>query len=188
MSNAFNLNGKNEVARPLKILVPLIRTEIEAGNSAGIEHYRRAGEMLLEAKAQVGPRGWVEWVRRNFKGLSRATSYAYMKLAEETAGRSVRDLTGKTMTSILDPDQSRPRAQAWHDPVKKVMQSVDLSALKRERQNRIEEAKMVRNLALQLINIGYRALAAKLHPDKPGGSTEAMSRLNKVKALLQGAL
>ena len=34
---------------------------------------------------------------------------------------------------------------------------------------------------LRLIDIGYRVLAKELHPDKIGGSREAMTRLNRVK-------
>jgi hypothetical protein len=52
--------------------------------------------------------------------------------------------------------------------------------LKRE-----QERELQRKLALQLIDIGYKALASKLHPDK-GGSREAMSRLNAVRERLKG--
>jgi hypothetical protein len=43
----------NRIARPLKVLVPLIQQDIAAAEAAGLEHYRRAGEMLLEAKEQL---------------------------------------------------------------------------------------------------------------------------------------
>jgi hypothetical protein len=39
-------------------------------------------------------------------------------------------------------------------------------------------------LALRLIDIGYKALAMKLHPDK-GGSQDAMARLNLVRNRLR---
>jgi DnaJ-class molecular chaperone len=39
-------------------------------------------------------------------------------------------------------------------------------------------------LAMQLIDIGYKALATKFHPDK-GGSRDAMSRLNEVRDRLK---
>jgi hypothetical protein len=35
--------GDTQVARPLRVLVPLIKEELAAGYSAGLEHYRRAG-------------------------------------------------------------------------------------------------------------------------------------------------
>jgi hypothetical protein len=41
--------------------------------------------------------------------------------------------------------------------------------------------------AQRVINAGYRALAAKLHPDA-GGSPEEMTRLNQVRDRLKGAL
>jgi hypothetical protein len=41
-----------------------------------------------------------------------------------------------------------------------------------------------RALARRLIDIGYKALAKELHPDK-GGSSEAMSRLGDVRRRLQ---
>ena len=44
----------------------------------------------------------------------------------------------------------------------------------------------MKTLALQLIDTGYRVLASRLHPDK-GGSHEAMSRLNHVRAMLKNA-
>ena len=47
------------IARPLKVLIPLIQSELQQGNNAGHEHYRRAGEMLIEAKDQVGHGAWV---------------------------------------------------------------------------------------------------------------------------------
>jgi hypothetical protein len=45
-------------------------------------------------------------------------------------------------------------------------------------------SKEQREQAQQVINVGYRALAAKLHPDA-GGSPEAMTRLNQVRDRLK---
>jgi len=39
-------------------------------------------------------------------------------------------------------------------------------------------------MLLELIKYGYRSLAIKYHPDKPGGSADAMSKLNSVRDLL----
>jgi hypothetical protein len=59
-----------------------------------------------------------------------------------------------------------------------VSNRVDVHAVIQERQNKAKEAQLTRDLALQLIDIGYKVLVAKLHPDK-GGSSEAMTRLNR---------
>ena len=55
-----------KVARPLKVLIPMIQSELQQGNAAGQEHYRLAGEMLIEAKDQVGHGGWGRWLTKNF--------------------------------------------------------------------------------------------------------------------------
>ena len=47
-----------KIARPLKVLIPLIEVDLVAGDSAGSEHYRDAGEKLLEARARPGGRNW----------------------------------------------------------------------------------------------------------------------------------
>ena len=64
------------IARPLPVLVPLIQGELTAGNRAGLEHYRRAGEMLQEAREQVATFKWGTWLTKNF-ALSRKTAEAY---------------------------------------------------------------------------------------------------------------
>jgi hypothetical protein len=48
-----NINPEVRLARPPKVLVPLIRRDIEAAREAGVEYYRQAGEKLLEAKTQI---------------------------------------------------------------------------------------------------------------------------------------
>jgi hypothetical protein len=59
-----------------------------------------------------------------------------------------------------------------------------ITALMREATRRQEEREAQRALALRVIDVGYRAVARDLHPDK-GGSPEAMTRLNAVRARLK---
>jgi hypothetical protein len=49
--------------------------------------------------------------------------------------------------------------------------------MERQRQERQEQ----RELSLRMIDLGYKALAKELHPDK-GGSSEVMARLNRARA------
>ena len=175
---------KTEVARPLKVLVPLITEELNAGDRAGIEHYRRAGEMLLEAKEQVDHGEWKGWVDRNFH-LSGRTAQRYMQLVEipKSAARggfqSMRQAIG----------ESRPGAGrvAWQQPVQQIFSRVNVEALTNERLDREREQQLLHELGHQLIDIGYKVLSSKLHPDK-GGSSEAMSRLNKVRSIFKEAI
>lgn len=69
-----------------------IRVEHEAceqNAQSAVEHAIRAGELLIEAKAQVEHGGWLTWLRANFPA-SQQTANAYMRISEKY-GRS-RDL------------------------------------------------------------------------------------------------
>jgi len=171
-----------EIARPLKALIPLIREELEAGDNAGIEHYRRAGEMLLEAKEQVEHGEWKGWVDRNFH-LSYATATRYMQLVDLPKSRARATFT--SMRGALR--QTGGGKVSWQAPVQETISRVNVEALAKDRQNRERETQMLHKLGHQLIDIGYKVLSAKLHPDK-GGSTEAMARLNRVRSILKDAI
>lgn len=186
--------GNREIARPLKALVPLIREEIELGEQAGIEHYRRAGEMLLEAKGQISTRNeWFVWLKQNFKKdgkpLSETTALRYMQLAktfEKSRGARAASVFA-TLSDFTHPEREQHHRPIWHEPVREAVNKVDVERLIQDRQDRDKEERLVKEVALRLIDIGYRALAAKLHPDS-GGSAEAMARLNKARDLLKRAV
>jgi DUF3102 family protein len=181
------LKETEALARPLKVLVPLIKEEIELGDAAGLEHYRAAGEMLLEAKSQVEHGEWKGWLERNFK-LSQQTASTYMKLVPALKSKNQPAGGFSSMREALRPNE--PSRATWHEPVKEILNervapSIDRYA--QERQDKEKELQLMRKLANELIDIGFKVLATKLHPDK-GGSQEAMSRLNKVKNLLKQAI
>lgn len=51
-------------------------------------------------------------------------------------------------------------------------------------QDQAEKAKeqgFISKLMLEMLDIGYKALAVKFHPDKSTGSAEAMQRLNEAR-------
>jgi len=61
------------------------------------------------------------------------------------------------------------------------------NARQREETRRLrEDTRLYRDVALQVIDVGYRRLATRVHPDH-GGSTETMARLNRMRAVLQTA-
>jgi hypothetical protein len=163
------------------VLVPLIQNELTAGNRAGLDHYRRAGDMLLEAREQVASFKWGKWLSKNFE-LSRATAHRYMQAAQRiqedpelvSHGRqpSIRSITGR---------EEHPH---WR-PVFEATKNVDVDGFAEARQARDEEVQLHRDLALELIDIGFKALATRLHPDR-GGSKDAMRRLNRVRDELKG--
>lgn len=173
-----------QIGRPLKTLIPLIQGELQRGNDAGREHYRIAGEMLIEAKDQVGHGGWGRWLAKNFD-LSARTASEYMRYAREHQAqigstgadlpyRSLREVSGSTERAREIRQSSQQQA------FKKVLRDVAADTFVQERQTRDDEIALHRELAEELIDIGYRALATKLHPDR-GGSKQAMGRLNRVR-------
>lgn len=176
---------RKAVARPLKVLVPMIKDELEAGNEAGMEHYVKAGRMLNEAKdsLQVPSGSWQRWLKDNFT-LSRVTAQDYMRLARKAdeAGSSWKDVF-PTIHSAFDRDPRTIKSITKKNKLKSLFDGVDkvnVTRLADERQSREDEIKLHRDLAIQLIDLGYRAMATRLHPDA-GGSRDAMSRLNAVR-------
>lgn len=64
---------------------------------------------------------------------------------------------------------------------------LNVPPMMQEKQYKDKEAELRHELSIQLIDIGYKVLATKLHPDK-GGSPEAMLRLNAVREILKKAI
>jgi Protein of unknown function (DUF3102) len=70
--------------RPLPALAGEIRNEVEAAESAwqdAVGHAIRAGELLIEAKAQVKHGEWLSWLEANFPGFSGRSASNCMRLA-----------------------------------------------------------------------------------------------------------
>jgi hypothetical protein len=178
MTKLATVEKKHAIARPLKVLVPLIQSEIAAGNEAGLEHYRKAGDMLLEAREQVPHGSWSRWIKANFE-LSQETARRYMHLARLAERHPAKFHGAVHIETALDEQPRRERHAPWNK-IRDVADRVDVARLAEERQSRDDEIKMHRELAMQLIDLGYRALATRLHPDR-GGSRDAMARLNVVR-------
>jgi hypothetical protein len=154
---------QTQLARPLRVLVPLIKRELEAGHSASAEHYRAVGAMLIEAKQRVrgelGHGNWGAWLDRNFS-LSQSTASIYMRFANQNNSA----LQFWTFRSIQQrPDRPRRKRRALLSP---------------------EEKRQIRTIAREVVDAGYHAVAKKLHPDLPGGSTKQMQGLNQARDVL----
>jgi hypothetical protein len=170
------------VARPLKVLVPLIKEDLRQGTEAGMDYYRRAGDKLREARPQVPAHRWTAWLTQHF-AISKTTAWRYMRaseLYENTDKNSDRSdvATLWELTGQRAKDRKRRRHQRG---VLDAIGEVEVDHIAQERASRDEETRLHRELALQLIDIGYRALATRLHPDRAGGSRDGMRRLNRVR-------
>ena len=184
MTAQLTVQRKTQVARPLKVLVPLIQEELIAGGEAGMEHYIKAGRMLNEVKDsdQVPYGSWGRWLKDNFH-MSQQTASDYMRVARKSEDYQS---TGKVPTTINEALDREPRERVSITKKNKLkslfdrVDKVNVTRLADERQSRDDEIKLHRDIALQLVDLGYRALATRLHPDA-GGSRDAMSRLNTVR-------
>lgn len=187
-TNGIAVQEEQAIARPLRVLVPLIKDELAAGAAAGMEHYRNAGRLLIEAKEKIlkdpqHERGaWGGWLTRHFK-LSAKTAQAYMRLVQH---EKVRGLTFSSLMEMESPGRTT-HCPPYTAGVREILQHIDLDVIRaRGRDEQIERA-IRHELAGQLVDIGYKVLATKMHPDK-GGSHEAMTRLNAIRHLLKEAV
>ena len=187
------LDNDQPVARPLRVLVPLIREDLQqakaASERASMPFYAAAGAKLLEAKNSDGMSysEWCSWTWKNFK-VKENTAKVWIKYYEQTRisvtpeYRSLDDFRRRHLDEKRVPGSRRD--QDWRGPIKNLLGDVDVKAMRQANLKQAEERKLERELALQLIDIGYKALATKLHPDK-GGSPHAMTRLNAVRNRLK---
>lgn len=182
-----------EISRPPHVLVPLIKSDLQqardASQRAGMPYYRAAGEKMLEAKPQMKHGEFGPWLKRHF-AISYPHAMRYMKLVTiETTSRNreFSNFSEFMRAEGGDPGYGRVvRKTAWHEDVKG-----NIERAKREAE-RLREAELTRRqerdaeqqLALRLIDIGYKVLAKELHPDR-GGSRDAMARLNRVRDRLK---
>jgi len=197
MTSALAEKQDQRIARPLKVLVPLIKDDLahgrEAAHRAGLPYYQAAGEKLIEAKEQLPHGEFMPWVKRNFD-VSMQTASDYMNLAQALAKQNSSAIEFSSLSDFKRKTGPNPnynlsdaiKPPAWHEPVKQIVGRLDTEMLnlKREDLKRQEERDAQKKLALQLIDIGYKVLARELHPDK-GGSREAMARLNAVRDRLK---
>lgn len=183
MTLLATLQSLGPTARPLKVLVPLIQAELQMGNNAGREHYRRAGQMLIEAKEQVSRGGWGIWLSKNFE-LHAKTASVYMRWARahEDNGRATPEAPYASLSQMRgDTERERKERQSkQNQKFRRLLHDVARDDFVQERQSRDNEIKLHRDLAEELVDLGYRALATKLHPDR-GGNKDAMTRLNRVR-------
>ena len=169
------------VARPLRVLVSLIHKDLEAAERAGMLYYRAAGEKMIEAKQQLQHGEFGPWITRNFK-VSRTQAYRYMALAKADDAELFPTGNISSMHKFRrqhlgeNAYTSRKTPPEWAEQAKRHLQ--DAASRTRERQVQFK-------LALEIINVGYRGLAAKLHPDVAGGSTEKMAALNQARDRLK---
>jgi len=194
MTKQIAVKQEKKVARPLGVLIPLIRTDIKEMKRAGDRAAETAtvpfkisiGEKLIEAKGQMEHSNWIPWLEHNFT-LGQSSANKYMQMAR--VPKSYRD-TNLSQNEFIrrHVSPSHGRSAGFVPEMKERLNRINIEKLTSPVADDKAEDELERQLALDLIDIGYRALASKLHPDKKGGSQEAMTRLNTVRDNLKGCV
>lgn len=178
------------VPRPLYLLEMFIHDELQKAHEAGLEHYRKAGLLLLEAKSQLRHGEFTAWIEARFD-VSPRQARQYMYLAEQAAAQNGSALPFSSLSDCIRQTKN-PNYNVRPAAAPPPMPSADLrDRLQRdqaERAQRERERQAFRTLALQVVTDGYRLAAKRLHPDRSDGSTEEMARLNRVRDFLKQAI
>lgn len=191
METAVATRQEASVLRPLKVLVSLIKEQLDGAKEASARaeqpYHEAVGDLLAEARPQFDTYAeFLSWTYRHF-GFKETQSKEYLsvgrvrekKAAAPPRVASLRDFQ-RTHLGRDRPTNGAVRRE-WTAPVD------DIAERARREAERIREAELTRQqerdaqrtLALRLIDIGYKVLAKELHPDK-GGSHDAMTRLRAV--------
>ena len=181
------------VARPLNILVPLIKADFDKAEKAGMDYYKAAGEKLNEAREgyfEGNTAGFFKWAEKHF-GKSKTTLRTYMAFGTLHPGKSFKSLSEFSHKHQGYEGTSRSSGRLhreWTAPIDAVAEKARNDARRlalEDSLTRQQEREAERKLALRLIDIGFKVLARELHPDKIGGDREAMARLNRVRDRLK---
>lgn len=175
------------MARPLRVLVPLIKEDLEemqtAVEAATFEFRIKIGKKLLEAKSQLSVFEWRTWLQKNFH-LSQGTAAVWMRAVQKTSrGESFRTM------SHAAGDHRKSHESPWSEDVKDYARKArSKMATFGDTNGSGEEDSAIRDLCNRIIDIGYRVLSVELHPDKKGGSEMAMRHLNAARARMREAV
>jgi hypothetical protein len=127
--------------------------------------------LLIEAKEQVAYGRWGVWLSKNFD-LTDRTAQQYMRMARNeqhfrSGASEVRHASIRQMTGQTEREREHRQSKQQQD-FRRVLRDVARDTFIQERQTRDDEIKLHRDLAEELVDIGYRALATRLHPDRGG--------------------
>src|SRR4030095_4824509 len=177
---------KKRLARPLKVLVPIIKQDLidmkVAAEEASVPYQIKIGGELIEAKTDsklAVKQVFDDWVWKTC-GIKPSTASIWINKAGKYGKGELEFEEGQTASKTVYGDHRIHHQPKWQPDVSDLVDRARRQAKvfaehqATEKQERDAEHK----LALRLIDIGYKVLAVELHPDKRGGSKEALARLN----------
>jgi len=96
--------------RSTAIIAEELRSEVDAAEAdyqSAVQHAIRAGELLVEAKAQVKHGEWLPWLEANFPGSERSAQ-TYMRLARKSATVADLPTIGVAVAALAPPKPDQP--------------------------------------------------------------------------------
>jgi hypothetical protein len=135
-------------------------------------------------KGAKGDKEFGNYCRDRFPGISKTTRLEYMAYRKRLKGPANATAFGRKLPPLKHYGSGNSPRNEYQRIVNEQVE--DVKAF--ERQPEINESELIQELAEKIVDTGYKVLAVKLHPDKDGGSNEAMRNLNKAKKLLKDAL
>jgi hypothetical protein len=191
MITTLDRKTEKRLARPLKVLVPIIKADLQAMKAAADEasqpYQIKIGSELIEARVHFETSlSFDRWCRKTI-GITGDTARHWIRGACDVDNGVKFESVQKTI--YRDDRTDHSYGQRWKQPVRELVDRARVTAeqfaLRQLSQKKERDSE--RKLALRLIDIGYKILSVELHPDKSGGSHEAMQRLNAVRARLRNA-
>jgi hypothetical protein len=181
-----------DIARPLKTLVPLIKKDFEEATKTARPYEEAAGEKLIEAQEghfDGDSAGFYRWAEKEF-GKSRTHIRTCIAYAGAGGAKSFKSKKEAQYAPKKEGGLGwvKPVSRSWTGPVDDIAERARNDARRlaaEEELTRQQERDAEAKLGLRLIDIGFKVLAKELHPDKLGGSREAMVRLNRVRVRLR---
>jgi hypothetical protein len=161
-------------------------------------HYHALGELFIQLrmtfdKGRKGDDVFVAYCKKHWPQIGNPQRQEYMiyrkRLGPVTSPSADSDLP--PLRRVTKPNQNKRKVQQERDRAtygRIVDEEVEPEQFEIPRTKREVENELVMELAGKIINAGFRVLSVKLHPDKDGGSNDAMRRLNTAKQILEKAL
>lgn len=179
------------VARPLKVLVPLIKQDIEdaekVANEAASPFYQSIGEKLIEAKSSPENKGsWTRLVEQEFK-ISKMTAWRWMDYASQS--KNVTHGLRFTFADYRNLNRKPPKAETTPETNRTVAADAEAVRSKAATEDARRaaaklEKEQLQKISVKIIDTGYKVLSKRMHPDV-GGKVEDFHRLETARTQLK---
>jgi hypothetical protein len=145
------------------------------------------GKDLLKAEKLVTG-NWYDWLDANFR-MSRETARRYMMLSRDSLEKRSRNRHASISDALRERSAgyAQPRQRVDEQPIRNILDDIDTDVFAERQKTETKERRLKKEMALELVEAGFRALSHRLHSDK-GGNDDAMRRLDEVRKILKQSI